>query len=83
MYDVSGYVKHPGGKELFDEYAGTDASKAFDDEGHSKAAVEEMKRNLFICFCFFMLYLISFYGKLLSGLGYYIEVFIISCFAFH
>ena len=30
---------------MFYDYAGGDASKAFDDEGHSKAAIEEMKGN--------------------------------------
>ena len=42
VYDVTNYKNHPGGfDELFEE-AGTDATKAFNDANHSKAAVKKL-----------------------------------------
>ncbi|XP_050308008.1 cytochrome b5-like [Anthonomus grandis grandis] len=44
VYDVSSYLEeHPGGSELITEYAGKDATKAFDDFGHSSDAKKMLK----------------------------------------
>ncbi|RYP10800.1 hypothetical protein DL764_000422 [Monosporascus ibericus] len=43
VYDVSKYINdHPGGAEVLIEAAGTDASEAFDNAGHSEDAFEIM-----------------------------------------
>ncbi|KAH9896241.1 cytochrome B5 [Xylariomycetidae sp. FL2044] len=43
-YDVSKYLHdHPGGAEILLEAAGTDATEAFDNAGHSEDAFEIMK----------------------------------------
>ena len=43
VYDVSKYVdEHPGGEEVVVYVAGTDATEAFDDIGHSEDAHEIM-----------------------------------------
>lgn len=43
VYDVSKYVdEHPGGEEVVADVAGTDATEAFDDIGHSEDAHEIM-----------------------------------------
>jgi len=45
VYDVTKfYNDHPGGKDPFDQNAGTDASDAFEDVGHSDEAKELMKK---------------------------------------
>ncbi|ALC43927.1 CG5157 [Drosophila busckii] len=45
VYDVSGFLaEHPGGADLLLEYAGKDASKAFQGAGHSAAAVRDLKQ---------------------------------------
>ncbi|XP_053952555.1 cytochrome b5 isoform X2 [Anastrepha ludens] len=36
-------LKHPGGEDSILEYAGKDATKAFNEVGHSTDAVKEMK----------------------------------------
>ncbi|XP_065360307.1 cytochrome b5 [Calliphora vicina] len=44
VYDVTNFLKdHPGGDELILEYAGKDATKAFNDAGHSIDAIQDMK----------------------------------------
>lgn len=43
VYDVTKYKEHPGGSDIFMEYAGGDADFAFEDVGHSQNAREEMK----------------------------------------
>ena len=44
IYDVTNYKnKHPGGTELIEEYAGQDATSAFDDFGHSSDAKRILK----------------------------------------
>ncbi|XP_005178652.1 cytochrome b5 [Musca domestica] len=44
VYDVTTFVKeHPGGEDLIIEYAGRDATKAFNDVGHSIDAIQQMK----------------------------------------
>ncbi|XP_015121131.1 cytochrome b5 [Diachasma alloeum] len=44
VYDVTEYVnKHPGGRELILEYAGKDATSAFNDFGHSSDAITLLK----------------------------------------
>lgn len=41
VYDVSSYIdEHPGGEEVVVDVAGTDATEAFDDIGHSEDAHE-------------------------------------------
>lgn len=41
VYDVSSYIdEHPGGEEVVVDCAGTDATEAFDDIGHSDDAHE-------------------------------------------
>ncbi|KAL5277491.1 CYB5A family protein [Megaselia abdita] len=43
VYDLTKFrSEHPGGDDVLDEYAGKEASKAFDDVGHSSDAVEMM-----------------------------------------
>ncbi|CAN3356997.1 cytochrome b5 [Diutina catenulata] len=43
VYDVSRFVdEHPGGEEVIADVAGTDATEAFDDIGHSEEAHEIM-----------------------------------------
>ncbi|KAL7293786.1 hypothetical protein TKK_0012848 [Trichogramma kaykai] len=45
VYDVTDYLdEHPGGAELLGEYAGGDATRGFDDFGHSSDAVKKLKR---------------------------------------
>lgn len=44
VYDVTKYVDdHPGGGDILTEAAGTDASEAFDNAGHSEDAFDIMK----------------------------------------
>jgi cytochrome b561 len=44
VYDVTAWLhEHPGGNAILLENAGTDATQAFEDQGHSKAAVEIRK----------------------------------------
>lgn len=38
--------QHPGGPEVLQEAAGKDATKDFDDVGHSKDAIQLMKQYL-------------------------------------
>lgn len=40
------YIKHPGGPELIEEYAGQDATSGFDDFGHSSDAKKMLKDYL-------------------------------------
>ena len=41
VYDITKFVdQHPGGEEVLLEHAGTDATAAFEDVGHSENAVE-------------------------------------------
>lgn len=48
VYDVSPYLdEHPGGEEVIVDFAGADATEAFDDIGHSDDAHEILK-GLFI-----------------------------------
>lgn len=37
-------LKHPGGKDILEEMAGKNATKQFGDVGHSKDAIELMKK---------------------------------------
>ncbi|KAK4212133.1 hypothetical protein QBC37DRAFT_425472 [Rhypophila decipiens] len=47
IYDVAKYIHdHPGGVEVLTEAAGTDASEAFDNAGHSDDALEIMAELL-------------------------------------
>lgn len=40
VYNLSKFRnEHPGGEDVLDEYAGKEASKAFDDVGHSSDAM--------------------------------------------
>ncbi|XP_011298665.1 cytochrome b5-like [Fopius arisanus] len=44
VYDVTEYIhEHPGGEELLLEYAGRDATSAFNDFGHSSDAIAHLK----------------------------------------
>lgn len=44
VYDITSYVdEHPGGEEVVVDVAGTDATEAFDDIGHSDDAHEILK----------------------------------------
>ncbi|XP_011182432.2 cytochrome b5 [Zeugodacus cucurbitae] len=44
VYDMTEFIKeHPGGEESILEYAGRDATKAFNEVGHSTDAIKEMK----------------------------------------
>mmetsp|Transcript_30319 Transcript_30319/g.34438 ORF Transcript_30319/g.34438 Transcript_30319/m.34438 type:complete len:120 (+) Transcript_30319:60-419(+) len=42
VYDVSKFDSHPGGIEIMEEYAGTDATQEFDDVVHSDEAKKQM-----------------------------------------
>jgi cytochrome b involved in lipid metabolism len=45
VYDVSMFVySHPGGSSLLVRYAGTDATAAFGDIGHSKGALRYLEQ---------------------------------------
>ncbi|XP_064541626.1 cytochrome b5 type B [Drosophila montana] len=45
VYDVTKFTKdHPGGPELILEVAGKDATKAFNNAGHSPDAVQQLKQ---------------------------------------
>ncbi|XP_030560957.1 cytochrome b5 type B [Drosophila novamexicana] len=45
VYDVTTFIKdHPGGPELILEVAGKDATKAFNNAGHSPDAVQQLKQ---------------------------------------
>ncbi|CAK9831762.1 Cytochrome b5 [Anthophora retusa] len=47
VYDVTTYRnKHPGGEELLEEYAGQDATRGFDEFGHSSDARRVLKKFL-------------------------------------
>ncbi|CAL7952123.1 unnamed protein product [Xylocopa violacea] len=44
VYDVTNYMdKHPGGRELLEEYAGQDATRGFEETGHSSDAKRILK----------------------------------------
>ena len=44
VYDVTKFVEdHPGGPEIMMEYAGADATEAFDDVAHSPAAHKQLE----------------------------------------
>ncbi|KAL1379307.1 hypothetical protein pipiens_014995 [Culex pipiens pipiens] len=44
VYDVTPYLnEHPGGSDLIAEFAGKDATKDFDDFGHSGTAMSQLK----------------------------------------
>lgn len=44
VYDISRYLdEHPGGQEVVQDVAGTDATEAFDDIGHSQDAHDILK----------------------------------------
>lgn len=44
VYDVTKYMDdHPGGKDVLLEVAGTDATKAFEEVGHSGEAREQLE----------------------------------------
>lgn len=45
VYEVSKFVaEHPGGEEILIEYAGKEATEAFDDVGHSQDAKDILKQ---------------------------------------
>ncbi|KAI5970158.1 CYB5 [Candida margitis] len=45
VYNVSSYIdEHPGGEEVILDVAGTDATEAFEDIGHSDEAHEILER---------------------------------------
>ncbi|XP_012538068.1 cytochrome b5 [Monomorium pharaonis] len=45
VYDVHRFLnEHPGGEEILIDHKGKDASEDFDDVGHSKDAMELMKK---------------------------------------
>ncbi|CAI5760181.1 unnamed protein product [Candida verbasci] len=45
VYDISRYIdEHPGGEEVILDVAGTDATEAFDDIGHSDEAHEILQK---------------------------------------
>mmetsp|Transcript_115298 Transcript_115298/g.162105 ORF Transcript_115298/g.162105 Transcript_115298/m.162105 type:complete len:130 (+) Transcript_115298:55-444(+) len=45
VYDITAFLdQHPGGEEVVLETAGTDASGAFDDVGHSSDARDMLKK---------------------------------------
>ncbi|XP_076754824.1 cytochrome b5 [Xylocopa sonorina] len=47
VYDVTSYMdKHPGGRELIEEYAGQDATRGFTEVGHSSDANRTLKSFL-------------------------------------
>jgi cytochrome b involved in lipid metabolism len=43
VYDVTGYKDHPGGFEIFEDNAGTDATKAFTEANHPDYVADDMK----------------------------------------
>lgn len=44
VYDITSYIdEHPGGEEVVVDVAGTDATEAFDDIGHSDDAHDILK----------------------------------------
>ncbi|KAM7356060.1 uncharacterized protein ACRADG_001921 isoform 2-T2 [Cochliomyia hominivorax] len=44
VYDVTKFLKdHPGGDDIILEHAGKDATRAFNDVGHSIDAIQDMK----------------------------------------
>lgn len=50
VYDVTDFVdSHPGGGELVTEYAGKDATKAFNQAGHSSDATADLKKYRIGC----------------------------------
>lgn len=46
IFELLYYIKHPGGPELIEEYAGKDATSGFDDFGHSSDAKKMLKDYL-------------------------------------
>jgi cytochrome-b5 reductase len=42
VYDVTNYDKHPGGIDVILDYAGIDATVAFEEEEHSDEARRDM-----------------------------------------
>lgn len=47
VYDVTKFLEeHPGGEDVLLEFAGKDATEAFNDVGHSQDAKEELKKYL-------------------------------------
>ncbi|EMG47333.1 Cytb5 Cytochrome b5 [Candida maltosa Xu316] len=45
VYDITSYIdEHPGGEEVIIDVAGTDATEAFDDIGHSDEAHEILQK---------------------------------------
>lgn len=45
VYDVSSFLnEHPGGEEILLDHAGKESSEDFDDVGHSKDAMDLMKK---------------------------------------
>ncbi|KAI9346862.1 cytochrome b5-like heme/steroid binding domain-containing protein, partial [Obelidium mucronatum] len=47
VYDVTAFLsEHPGGEEIMVEVAGTDATEAFDDIGHSLDAKKQLAEYL-------------------------------------
>lgn len=45
VYNVHGFLnEHPGGEEILLEHKGKESSEDFDDVGHSKDAIEMMKK---------------------------------------
>ncbi|XP_046552939.1 cytochrome b5-like isoform X3 [Haliotis rubra] len=47
VYDVTNFIReHPGGEDIILEHAGTDATVAFVDKGHSRDAYEMLRDYL-------------------------------------
>ncbi|ESO98309.1 hypothetical protein LOTGIDRAFT_114342 [Lottia gigantea] len=47
VYDVTSFLdKHPGGSDVVLEHAGTDATVAFEDKGHSKYGVKLLEKYI-------------------------------------
>jgi len=47
VYDVTAFLaRHPGGREVMEEYLGWDATLAFRGVGHSRGAIKLMERFL-------------------------------------
>ncbi|KAI1614599.1 cytochrome b5-like heme/steroid binding domain-containing protein [Exophiala viscosa] len=47
VYDVTRFLdEHPGGVEVINDYAGKDATEAFDEVGHSKEAHQQLEELL-------------------------------------
>ena len=45
IYDLTSYLElHPGGSEILEDVAGTDASDVFQDIGHSEVALRAMSK---------------------------------------